>query len=142
TAVMTITAIAALIPAASAAEPRARRAGRSAATDLDAAAPYARATADHTGSSATAHAGTAADTHLRGTAATDMHIWGTAATDMRSTTATATRAHTAGCRRVPPAMLLGEACGRRNHWQNQRHGSGGTQNFKADHYRLHLRDTA
>src|SRR5437588_769127 len=100
---MTITAIAALIPAASAAEPRARR---SAATDLDAAAPYARATADHTGSSATAHAGTAADTHLRGTAATDMHIWGTAATDMRSTTAT--RAHTAGCRRVPPAMLLGE----------------------------------
>src|SRR5436190_23031929 len=130
---MAITAIAALIPAASAAEPRARCApghGRSAATDLDTAAPYTRATAARRNASA---------------AAADMHIWGAAATDMRSTTAT--RAHTAGCRAtgcrgVPLAMLLGEACGRRNHWQNQRHGSGGTQNFKADHYRLHLRDTA
>src|ERR1700676_3944625 len=37
--------------------------------------------------------------------------------------------------------ILGEACGRGHHRQNQGHCGSGTQNLKADHRRLHLRDT-
>src|SRR5712664_3618925 len=43
--------------------------------------------------------------------------------------------------RLTPIGHLGEACGRRHHWQNQRHCRSGTQNFKTDHCRLHTRDT-
>jgi hypothetical protein len=71
-----------------------------------------------------AHAGTnprtrRATTHTRDTAATC--AW---RSDARLT-----------CKRI-----LGEACGRRYHWQNQRHSRSGTQNFKTDHCRLHTRD--
>src|SRR6266576_3245234 len=63
-----------------------------------------------------------------------------AATHMRSTAATCACSRGSGTRLA--IRNLGDACGWRQHWQNQRHCSNGTQNFKTDHCRLHTRDTA
>jgi hypothetical protein len=62
-----------MIAAISAASAAITGTGRTAATDMDTAATHARTTADPIWNSATAHAGTAATAHVRGTAATRAH---------------------------------------------------------------------
>src|SRR5216683_2394762 len=73
--------------------------------------------AAHMNTTASAHA------HAQRTAAATAHMRGTAATHYS--------------RRVAAGRVLGEACGRHSHRQNQGYCSDGTQNFRTDHGRLH-----
>jgi hypothetical protein len=67
-----------------------------------------------------------------------------AAADARRTTPAPADARRSadGCSGFPGRLVLGEACGRHGHRQNQGDRSDGTQNFWTDHGRLHQGDTA
>jgi hypothetical protein len=109
---------------------------RSAAT----AEPRTRRAATATAKPRPWRAAAATNPRTRRTAAVKPRPRRAAATHMRGTAAT--WAGSRGSRARLAIRNLSEACGWRQHWQNQRHCRSGTQNFKTDHCRLHTRDTA